>query len=48
MDLKPLEESWSVVLQDEFRADYFKKLIHTVQTEIKEGKLIYQIGRAHV
>jgi uracil-DNA glycosylase len=41
MDLKPLEESWSVVLRDEFRADYFKKLIHTVQTEIKEGKLIY-------
>ena len=41
MQLKPLDESWSSVLREEFNADYFANLIHLIQAEKNEDKTIY-------
>jgi uracil-DNA glycosylase len=41
MQLKPLDESWSSVLREEFIADYFANLVHLIQAEKNEDKTIY-------
>ena len=41
MQFKPIDESWSSVLREEFNADYFANLVHLIQAEKNEDKTIY-------
>jgi len=43
MDVK-IESSWSTLLQDEFRKEYFLKLTNHIRKEISEGTIVYPKG----
>jgi len=43
MDVK-IEESWKVVLKDEFTKDYFLQIVTFIKTEKAAGKIIYPPG----
>ena len=39
-----IEESWKMILKDEFEKEYFKGLIHFIKTEKAAGKVIFPAG----
>ena len=39
-----VEESWKLVLKEEFNKPYFIQLVNHIKTEIEQGKLIYPKG----
>ena len=39
-----VEESWKLVLKEEFNKPYFKQLVNHIKTEKEQGKLIYPKG----
>lgn len=39
-----IEESWKVVLQEEFNKPYFHELVHHIKTRKKEGHVVYPPG----